>query len=633
LHDDSSYTPSEEMHKANFPASIEQIAGDRYEVLEVIGSGGSGVVFKAKDKSLDKIVAIKKLHNSASEALSIRFHREAKILANLKHPNVMSAIDFGLTDKNEPYLILDYVHGMTLSQWCKEKGPMPVPFAVATFIDIAQGLAHSHRKNIVHRDMKPSNVMLVEDEQSKIAVKAQIVDFGLARDTEIDQSLTTPGAGIGTPKYMAPEQIQGGEIDQRTDIYSFGCLMYEVLTGTTPFLGETTLKTINMHLHDTPTSVAARARSVGIEFAPELPPSLDDLIQKCLKKRPEDRFQTSEKLLTALLEQKASLNFDGNIDLHKHLEDIKPKTSRQSNKKRIALLARTLIAITWIYLLYLLINHITTSPTKKNSIDNHLEEAPSQGTYIPKESSGTFVNLAKMPPAALEMTEFETPDENESIPDLLRHKGKIGKLDLHNGAFDSADLKLLSKRTDVNELRIEGEEKYFSDISAIKSIAHLEIVAPSSVVYESTEELTKLPKMIELTFKDCTFGAGAFKSLPKAPRLSKLTITRCRGLKGSTLEPLQLCSKLKYLSLNTSEIDDSTLKTIRNIGVKELKLTACVRVTEKGIVDLKTLPHLQSLAIYDFPETLNRPHAIRELNKARRQLKLPDFKYDIEDNR
>lgn len=287
-------------------ASLSDCLPSRYEVLSVLGEGGAGVVYMARDTTLDKIVAVKKLHNSASESQAVRFHREAKVLASLRHRSIMHAIDFGLTSQQEPYLVLDYVKGESLSSWLDKNGPMPVDAALTLFVELADGLAHAHKKGIAHRDIKPSNIMLVDEENSG-ELTGRLVDFGLAREIEGNQDLTKPGVGIGTPKYMSPEQIQGQEIDTRSDIYSFGCLMFEVLTGTSVFSADTHLEIMNLHLNEAPETVRERLEKLDIETSTGVSAELEEIIGRCLNKDAAMRFSNVEELLAALRQEQGAL--------------------------------------------------------------------------------------------------------------------------------------------------------------------------------------------------------------------------------------------------------------------------------------------------------------------------------------
>jgi serine/threonine-protein kinase len=199
-----------------------------FEVLEVLGQGGMGVVYKARQQSLNRLVALKLLNSqlATSEEFAARFDREAKVLASLNHPNVVQVFDFGKED-GLFYLVMEHVDGPTLEDVMKKKGdPANFPRAVR---DVAKGLERVHQAGLVHRDVKPSNILMAKDGTAKIS------DFGLAIETEGSQKLTQSGMFVGTPHYVSPEHAQGKKVDGRSDLYSLGVILFEGYAGRPPF--------------------------------------------------------------------------------------------------------------------------------------------------------------------------------------------------------------------------------------------------------------------------------------------------------------------------------------------------------------------------------------------------------------
>lgn len=264
----------------------------RYRILGTLGEGGVGVVYKAHDTLLDKTVAIKKIQSKSSGKDVVRFQKEARVGGALVHPNILGVIDFGITKENDFYLVLNFIHGESLGELLKRTGPLPLLEAVDIFVQIANGLAHAHKNKVIHRDIKPSNVMLVDD--SAGGINAQIVDFGLAKSLEQDQSLTKSGLGIGTPRYMSPEQIRGErDVGPATDVYSMGCLIFETLVGIPAFRGDNVMETLQKHLNDD----IPDFNSVGdLKF----PSRMVEIVNKCLQKDAADRFASGQELLEQL---------------------------------------------------------------------------------------------------------------------------------------------------------------------------------------------------------------------------------------------------------------------------------------------------------------------------------------------
>ncbi len=270
-----------------------------YRVLYELGSGGMGSVWLARraDGQYQKTVAIKVVSITADPQIIHRFERERQILADLDHPNIVRLLDggtyefaIGESTKKLPYVVMDYVEGKSLRAWLKGRGALPVAEAVTIARQICQGLHAAHRQGIIHRDIKPENIIVAESEQG---THVKILDFGIAKLRQADSSVTQTnlGAVVGTTAYMSPEQAAGAapdKIDERSDVYSLGMVLYEMLTGQVAFTGETFLEVINKHQFERPVPPSRRN--------PDLPAAFDHVVMKALEKAPEKRQQTMQAL-------------------------------------------------------------------------------------------------------------------------------------------------------------------------------------------------------------------------------------------------------------------------------------------------------------------------------------------------
>jgi eukaryotic-like serine/threonine-protein kinase len=262
----------------------ELIAG-RYELHELVGSGGMSNVFRAHDRLLERSVAIKVLHEqySADEDYVERFRREARSVAQLAHPNIVTVIDRG-EDDGRQYIVFEYVEGENLKGLVSH-GALPVDQALRYGLQIAGALDFAHKRGLVHRDVKPQNVLLTEEGEPKVT------DFGIARSVDV-QSVTQSGTVLGTSDYIAPEQARGEQVDKRTDIYSLGVMLYELLTGEVPYSGDNFVAVAMQHVHDPVPSVLDRRRDVPVR--------LDLAVQRAMAKNPDDRFESMEGLIVEL---------------------------------------------------------------------------------------------------------------------------------------------------------------------------------------------------------------------------------------------------------------------------------------------------------------------------------------------
>lgn len=273
---------------------IGQILAERYEIMSFIGRGAMGSVYKARQIAIGRDVAIKMMLNqSVDERATQRFVKEAMAMSALNHPHLISIIDFGETPEGNPFLVMEYLEGTTLAKII-EKG-LPLQQALKIVEQIAEGLAHAHARGFIHRDLKPSNVMLIGDSRDFV----KIVDLGIVKAMEKEggaekMRLTHTGEIFGSPLYMSPEQCLGQPLDERSDIYALGCLMYETITGEPPIIGENFVQTVYRHVHDIPAMMA--------DCRPDLviPPEVESLVARALSKNRDDRQASMRELRDAI---------------------------------------------------------------------------------------------------------------------------------------------------------------------------------------------------------------------------------------------------------------------------------------------------------------------------------------------
>ncbi len=267
--------------------TVGQTFAGRYDIQGVLGRGGMGVVYRAHDRDLDDLVAIKTLRSealSADPSLLDRFKQEIRLARRITHPNILRTHDLGETGGLR-YLSMEFVKGLTLKQLVEAGDILPTPVGLRIAKQICAGLAAAHEVGVIHRDIKPQNIII------EATGGLKIMDFGIARLKE-ERGMTAEGTVVGTPDYMSPEQARGQQLDFRSDIYSTGVVLYEVFTGTIPFEGETPLAVVLKHIQEAPPSPQTRN--------PRIDPRISQIILKCMQKDPKDRYQTVNDLYEAL---------------------------------------------------------------------------------------------------------------------------------------------------------------------------------------------------------------------------------------------------------------------------------------------------------------------------------------------
>ena len=272
---------------------IGQIVKERYEILEILGEGGMAFVYKARDTQLERFVAIKTLKPNYvnQETFVDRFKREAKTAANLNHPNIVQIFDWGIEE--EPYFVMEYIEGNTLTSIITKNRTISLSDILFIGAQVSSGLHAAHQKGLVHRDIKPGNIMITPDG------KVKVTDFGIVSLQNEESDITKTGSILGTASYISPEQAQGKPVSIESDLYSLGTVLYELIAGKAPFSGDSPISTATKHLTEKPEKPSV--------FRRDLPKGVESAILKLLEKATYDRFKSAEDLRATLLQQRKAL--------------------------------------------------------------------------------------------------------------------------------------------------------------------------------------------------------------------------------------------------------------------------------------------------------------------------------------
>ncbi len=273
------------VHPKSAQLQLPIVVGGRYRLLELRGGGGMAKVYRATDLTLDRDVAVKMINPElrSEPEFDARFQREARIASQLQDPHIVVVHDFGIDPEHGPFLVMEYLQGMTLRERLQAEGPLPVRAGIQLSAQLLLALIHAHEKGIVHRDIKPDNIFFLN--QSGVRLHVRILDFGIARiyrgeDQAADQPLTQPGSVMGTPRYMSPEQLAGQPVDARSDLCSTARVIHEALTGKLPYVS---------------------GKSFA-ELCPDAPPGLQDVLEQCLRPNPNERPASAVEVYLRLQE-------------------------------------------------------------------------------------------------------------------------------------------------------------------------------------------------------------------------------------------------------------------------------------------------------------------------------------------
>lgn len=555
----------------------------RYQIIKELAKGGMGVVYKAHDNVLDKTVALKFiLYTDWTEDQLLRFQREAQASSRLQHPNIAVVYNFGLDENSTPYMVLEYVEGKTIKRIVNKRN-----FDILQTLQIGQQLCaalhHAHLNGLVHRDIKSSNVILDESQDPPIA---KIIDFGIARviDTQTFRgTLSSDQVVPGSPPYMAPEQVKRQPMDHRCDIYSLGCVLFEMLTGKTPFRGDTAIETMEMHVSKQPPLL--QSVNKGVDF----PEELEGLVAKCLAKKPEDRFQSAEDLNEAL--ERFQEEYQESIAAKKRAtlaaaKNIDPETAAKEalRKRRAAILvsAISLVGVGLAAVLYFL-NVFSTDPHVETL--NH--SVPKKDVRIDEKWDSVLYGVKNV------VLEF----------DIERIKRDPREVRLRMQAGDSALTE--EKLKQLVPLPVETLEIFYSElppngvaiISNIKTLRCLKLLSDSNVNDTTLKSVARLPHLTELSISDHKDITGSVLNDFRHMSISRLNLRKLPSLKAKNLEILSKWKELDTVDLQDNLITTDEMKALRKIPNLRGLILSYSRF-QPGVVEmLRELPALESLAI------------------------------------
>jgi serine/threonine protein kinase len=552
---------------------IETKTVTNYRFLRLIGEGGMANVYEAEHVVLKKRVAIKVLKAHLHETSAfIRFQHEAQTASRVRHPNVVGVYDCGMSELGEPYMVMDLVVGETLDKRLKN-GPLSLDESLEIIKQVCAGVACAHENGVLHRDLKPSNIILENHGKEKVA---RVLDFGIAKIVQESGTAalkTRTGELFGTPAYMSPEQIGGGTLDQRSDIFALGCILYELLTGQPPVVGNSIMEIMYKQVNNQPCSLSQA--SLGRKF----PKQLENIVFRSIAKEPSDRFATAKRMLVAVENFQAGKNID-NEDESIQPEQILKKanlprfSSNSSNSSNSSKSLKVPLIILGVILLISLCAITIYGIVKSDAPTN----APNIATHFD----------------ATKPVDLSAVEENTNLADLsfknsLSNMGDVEALVLPQACSD-ASLKLVKNLQLLHSLSLKNCRNL--TVNGLKNIANLpnlhELVL-SSTKLNTVEAMQLISRMPHLTALDLTDVLVEDRNKNK--------FENDKALQALTGPP-----ELDRLTLNEAMITDQGLINLRQLKkVRKLELDRCPYITDGCIAKLAEMQSLRDLHLNHCP--------------------------------
>lgn len=544
-----------EVEPENFPL-------ERYKPIGELGRGAAGQVFLCRDRLLGKRVAVKTLLNLDAEQL-VAFQDEARATARLDHTNIIRVLDFGATEGGTPYMVMDYIPGVSLERFIATRGTLDEELARHVFVKLALALQYSHEQGIFHRDIKPNNILLFESEDG---IDASIIDFGISKVKESSGFVTSyqNRTLAGTPTYMSPDPVRGDSYDARSEIYCLGCVMFESLTGEPPFVGETAMETLGLHANEEPLSVQ--------EYNQDLSDNIANIVATCLEKEKANRFDSMAELASNLDNQSDRL-FDYEQEDESHY--ISKNTGTNPDDKKVfinfgVMALGILVVVGFLFNRYFDFEQYT----------NEVTTIASKNSVLRTENQVVLV-------------------DKEALIEPFSANGLSGyKLTFRRRVVDQKVIESFAKKHSILALVMTD---CFVSNSATESIARLDKLQELSLLKPTFKEEDLQERLFSNSLKKIVlsgdFTAKVFDCLANLPDLQSAKIERDAFSKNviisaSDLQKFARLKLLNSLSVSNMMIEPDGLKVLSHMnGLKTLNINASVF----SEAQLKVLPEFSTL--------------------------------------
>jgi len=597
-----------------FDTDVWTLLSERYKDFVRIGEGGTAVVYKAHDETLNKTVAIKTMSISRmTPEMVLKFQHEARAASKLQHPNLITVFDFGLIGENSrPYLVMDYVEGKSLEDYLQEVDFLTVDQTITILLEVLRGMEFAHQNGVVHRDLKPSNILLLAAPEPDARLK--VVDFGIAKLQDEGKDLlggskgvegfTTDGQTrarlertggrssrgrtgelIGSPFYISPEQIKGASVDQRTDVYSIGCIMFRMLSGMVPFEGETHLETYSQHLNELPPKIVD----------PVVPDALHELMDKCLAKDPAERPDSMKSVADELR------------NIQRKLAATETASGGSRDKKQLAV-KRTLAVVVAVGLIVIGGAVLTNSMKKpaprvvhnaKEKIDPLVasmhgrwalvesSEGPTfwQGVSDATDSDVNYVVAAKVPNVSLRNTQVTASGLEKLVAVPLT------ELDLTGQRFDDSAMQHVAKMTNLEYLNLTNNrvsDAGLKELAPLRNLKRLDLDQDDLITDEGLATIIKQwPDLIYLNLAKTSVTEKGLLRLKELRSLCAIELAELT-LSDKVMEYLISWDNMRELNLNHCTFERKWVKEFPKMrGLRTLYVSQIKSVDPKDYLALR----------------------------------------------
>lgn len=563
-----------------------ELVGGRYKILSLIGKGAMGSVYRAEQVFLRREVALKTINASvASDIAIVRFQKEAQAANKLEHPNLVRVTDFGMLDEERPFFVMELAAGETLATYLKERGVMPVSTALKIFIAISNALDYAHEEGIVHRDIKPSNIMLVPSSDEECQYIPKIIDFGIARlALKDDESpLTKTGEIFGTPLYMSPEQCMGTKADRRSDIYSLGCVLFEALTGTPPFKGDSVLATMMQHKSGEIPSL--KEASLGRKFEP----ALENILHRMLTKDPDARYQRCMHVARDLMAIE-----QGDHQICSFGDSVSSVEARPIGLKPVALVlflcfvALVLVLSGLVFFLFDKHPDFSSRPERRLETSSAPDIPAGKCDLVGQSiSDETLRNCVPMPMEVQVLFLGGNVGITDKSLDFIKELPLLTTLGLGDTQIDDSGMAKIGTMTRLKSLLIHKTRVTDAGVKQLRNLNNLQVLSliNDKITDKGVKELVSLHLPLRNLALDGTKISGRSLRFVQEMPLKELGIGHTQ-IGDTDMIAVGQMTNLCHLFMNDTKISDAVLKHFRALTqLQELRLSND-NITDEGVKEL-----------------------------------------------